>query len=218
MPAIKVGDLVRILIGEGDECQFGMADDMFAYKNELGVVTGVSTGQTEVEVSPLIKREVVFLPLYPPSALELLPYKLNPKLPRSVYAEAPKDATHYNKFRPSKFLRKVGRGSAYFSASRIWVKYHTNQGKVDLAAAEPLYLPTFRVNPYDVGKTATVIIVDGSSGDPVAPVYQTRQELLDENVSLENQVEKLQLRINKKKAFWEANARKITAWAVILDT
>jgi hypothetical protein len=158
-------------------------------------------------------------------------YKRNPKLADSVYAEAPKDATHYNKLKPCKFLRKVGLGNAYFSASRSWVEYYnTSQGKLDLAAAEPLYIPTIR------GKPGTVLSGDEwdsslsifpkeilmqiaeSKAQQVAPKYQTQQELLDENVSLENQVEKLQLRINKKQAFWEANARKITAWAVILDT
>jgi hypothetical protein len=139
-------------------------------------------------------------------------YKRNPKLHSRVYAEAPKDATHYSKNALVKFLKVNGVGEvSYFTARRAWTSYyncHTSGAYV--AAAEPLYLPTWRVNPYDVA------IVDGAT--TAAPVYQTQQELLDENVSLENQVEKLQLQINKKKAFWEANARKITAWAVILDT
>jgi hypothetical protein len=140
-------------------------------------------------------------------------YKRNPKLHSSVYAEAPKDATHYNKLKPCKFLRKFGPGNAYFSAiRRSWVEYYnTRQGKLDLAAAEPLYIPKI------LGKPGTVLLADDCIPDPKRE-YQTQQELLDENVSLENQVEKLQLRINKKQAFWEANARKITAWAVILDT
>jgi hypothetical protein len=139
-------------------------------------------------------------------------YKRNPKLPLSVYAEAPKDATHYNKNTPCKFLKVRGvRDIAYFGTQYGWTRYHYQpRAREHLEGAEPLYLPTFRVNPYDVA------IVDGAT--TAAPVYQTQQELLDENVSLENQVEKLQLQINKKKAFWEANARKITAWAVILDT
>jgi cell division septum initiation protein DivIVA len=47
--------------------------------------------------------------------------------------------------------------------------------------------------------------------------YQTEQELLEENRSLEKQIDKLRETINKKTAFYRANAEKIDAWAVILD-
>jgi hypothetical protein len=139
-------------------------------------------------------------------------YKRNPKLHSSVYAEAPKDATHYNKFKPCKFLRKFGPGNAYFSASRrSWVEYYNiSQGKLDLAAAEPLYPLTFRVNPYDVA------IVDGAT--TAAPVYQTQQELIDENKSLAKQIVKLEARLEKKRCYRTANAKKISAWNIIMDT
>jgi hypothetical protein len=158
-------------------------------------------------------------------------YKRNPKLPLSVYAEAPKDATHYNKTTPCKFLKVRGdREIAYFGTQYGWTRYHYQPRALEhLAAAEPLYIPTIR------GKPGTVLSEDEwdssrsifpkeilmqiaeSKAQQVAPKYQTQQELLDENASLEKQIDKLRETINKKTAFYRANAEKIDAWAVILD-
>jgi hypothetical protein len=234
MTAIKVDDLVRILVGAGDTSVFGLPSEMHRFKGELAVVVNVvGAGHYRIKVVPLVgsAKDTGRGWFYEPRHLELLPYKLNPKLPRSVYAEAPKDATHYNKNTPCKFLKVRGdREIAYFGTQYGWTRYHYQpRAREHLEGAELLYIPTIR------GKPGTVLSEDEwdsslsifpkeilmqiaeSKAQQVAPKYQTQQELLDETASLQKQIVKLEARIEKKRNYRKANIRKIEAWRILME-
>jgi hypothetical protein len=215
MTAIKVDDLVRILVGAGDTSVFGLPSEMHRFKGELAVVVNVvGAGPYRIKVVPLVgsAKDTGRGWFYEPRHLELLPYKLNPKLPLRVYAEAPKDATHYNKLKPCKFLKvRADREIAYFGTQYGWTRYHSQpRAREHLEGAELLYIPTIR------GKPGTVLLGDDCIPDPKRE-YQTEQELLEENRSLEKQIVKLEARLEKKRNYRKANDRKLMGWNLIME-
>jgi len=210
---IKVGDRVRILIGEGDSSYYGMTPAMRAVRGEVGTVKDVRANMIRV-AHPAFPSGVNYLH-------------------REVEKVKEQDAEH--KYKEGDIVKIVGHGA--YGSNPTMEEATGGYGTV-VDVSESVTYPgdeRVRVRPDGVGKILWFYApYELKPADENAPVvkpfdtvceaaavpekpFQSRAELVAENESLEKQIRKLEARVERKKEYHRKNSSKIAAWRVILE-
>lgn len=207
---IKVGDEVRILIGEGDTAHYGMTREMRAVKGEVGTVTSVRRDQITVA--------------HPA-------FQLGYNYKSSEVEKVEEKGVRTQEFKVGDRVKIVSHG-AYGSNGRMdeglngygevvrseYPGTHDRTALIHVALDDGL-----GTHVYDHHELQTVVRLRGRKvdsvivDDPAAEHIQSHDELVAENESLEKQIRKLEARVERKKEFQRQNVRKIAAWQVILE-
>ena len=209
---IKVGDRVRILIGEGDSARYGMTSEMRTVRGEVGTVKDVCG-----------KKIMVAHPAFP-SGFSYLNSE--------VEKVKEQDAAH--KYKEGDIVKIVGH-EAYGSnptKEEATGGYGTVVGvseSMSFPGDEKVCVLPFYVKgewfyaPRElspVAENAPVVepfdTVCEAAAVPEKP-FQSRAELVAENESLEKQIRKLEALVERKKEYHRKNSSKIAAWRVILE-
>jgi len=209
---IKVGDRVRILIGEVDSSYYGMTPSMRAVRGEVGTVKDVRANMIRV-------------------AHPAFPSGFN-YLHSEVEKVKEQDAAH--KYKEGDIVTIVGH-EAYGSnptKEEATGGYGTVVGvseSMSFPGDEKVCVRPFYVEdewfyaPYElkpaarrVGVVKPFDTVCEAAAVPEKP-FQSRAELVAENESLEKQIRKLEARVERKKEYHRKNSSKIAAWQVILE-
>jgi hypothetical protein len=131
---IQSGDIVKILIGDGDKAVYGMHALMVPLKNEFARVQRVSihqkrgsdnTERVSFTVTPLSSKADISL-YYDPAEIESVPYEINKNLPKGRNADIPHNAhnaTHYCPSTLNHFLRLHVCGQISYFAEGSWIIY-----------------------------------------------------------------------------------------------